>query len=150
MPGGARRTDTHLLRSWSLRQTRRGSQHVEQPETLAGLPVTMVTQMLATLDTAANDDVDGAPALSKAAELSETAVVESKRGRGRQPTGGPVMSQAERNKRWRASKAVVAVEVSGSVAERLRGMRDAAGMTTSELMTVALDALEQAQRSRAA
>ena len=117
----------------------------QQPETLAGTPVTMVTDILAILDNAANDD--GTPALFVDAE---PAVVEIKRGRGRQPTGVPVMSQAERNKRWRASKAVVAVEVTSSVAERMRGMRDASGMTTSELLAAALDALESAQKSKAA
>ena len=176
----------------------------QQPDKLAGLPVTLVTEFLASMDIAANDDVEVAPAPSlvtnpdlssptpaAAWELvhgqgvlaqnaawqlgitlprmlallgehkphaeAETAAadqgnepVEFTRGRGRPPKGGTTLTQVERNKRWRASKAVVPVEMSGAVAERLRSMRDANGMTTSELLAAALDALEQAQRVKAA
>ncbi len=63
---------------------------------------------------------------------------------GRPRLGAEALSAAERTRRRRAAAPVVAVELPEPVAERLRWMRDARGVSTAALVSAALDALETA------
>ncbi len=67
-----------------------------------------------------------------------------RRGPGRPRIGAEALSPAERTRRRRAAAPVVAVELPADVAERLRRIRDAEGVSTAALVTAALDALEAA------
>ena len=81
-----------------------------------------------------------------------TPVSVAKRGPGR-PTkasqGAAVLTQSERNRRWRAARRLKAVSVPGDVAGRLHAMRDTQGVSTEALMVAALDALDRQRGSDA-
>ena len=66
----------------------------------------------------------------------------AKRKRGRPAKGATAMTAAERNRAWRSNKNVVALEVPGTVADRLRAARTARGESMADLLTAALDALD--------
>ena len=87
--------------------------------------------------------------------LSEPVAIEPeapavRRGRGRPPKGGVALTPAERNRAWRAAKAMVAIEIPGHLAERLRAARDGRGMSTADLLTAAMDALDRQDQVRPA
>ena len=109
------------------------------------LPVNLVALAMGEVDP---DPVpDAAPEPVSAAEPAEPA---TKRGRGRPPKNGVAMSAAERNKSWRASKAIVSLEVPNALADRLRAARATRGMSMADLLEAALSALENQEPERLA
>ena len=55
---------------------------------------------------------------------------------------GRPLTPAERQARWRAARAMASIEVPGDIAERIRLAREARGLSTAELLGLALSALE--------
>lgn len=82
-------------------------------------------------------------------ESVEIATPIPKRGRGRPPTDEKTMNPAGRRK---AANQVTRIELPGSLMDRIRDERTARGMSTSELLAAALDALaeREARMDRAA
>ena len=67
-----------------------------------------------------------------------------RRGPGRPRLGADALTPAERTRRRRAVAPMVAIELPADVADRLRAVRDAEGVSLAGLITAALDALEAA------
>ncbi len=69
----------------------------------------------------------------------------TKRGRGRLRLGDAPLLKAERNKRWRETNRITALEVPAAIAERLRRLREEHGLSNADLLTAALDALSASE-----
>lgn len=87
--------------------------------------------------TAPEQDITAA---DQAAELITVSPV-AKRGRGRPRLGAAPLSKSERNRRWRESHGIAALEVPAAIAERIRQLREERGLSNADLLAAALDAL---------
>jgi hypothetical protein len=74
-------------------------------------------------------------------DVPETAPEPITRKPGRPSLGAAAMTQSERTNRYRASRQIVGIEMPRVVADRIRTARDQRGMTTEQLLAVALDRL---------
>ena len=69
----------------------------------------------------------------------------SKRGRGRPRIGDEPLSKSERNKRWRETNRISALEIPAAIAERLRRLREERGISNADILAAALDALSASE-----
>jgi hypothetical protein len=114
---------------------------------IAALPISDTLGFLASPDVT-NEDAPGANGPEQAADVIPHAHEPVRRGPGRPAKARQrqaALTQVERNRRYRETHTLIAMQVPLALVDRMRSARDARGLTTEQVLALAMNAVEAAE-----